>query len=75
MACRIENICLDKDICEIVGVVQGNPCNLYILKEDTPADYLPGEEANPDDLRFLLILNPPKTLKCTAGQTITIKDK
>lgn len=75
MTCRIEAACPVKDICEIVKVVRGNPCNPYILKRDTPADYLPGEEPDLNGLRFLLTLNTPRTLKCAAGQIIIIKDK
>jgi hypothetical protein len=74
MACKIEAYCKARDICELADVVQGNPCNSYIAKKDTPADYLPGDKPNPEDLRFLLALNTPRVLTCAGGQTITIKE-
>jgi hypothetical protein len=74
MTCRLETICPEKDVCEIAEAVQGNPCNPYIIKADTPPDYLPGEEPPVGDLRFWQFFNPIHVLTCAAGQTITIKE-
>jgi len=74
MACRLEKVCQKRNVCEIVEAIQGNPCNPYILKKDTPADYLPGDKPAVENLRFLFSFNPPGVFTCAAGQTITIKE-
>jgi hypothetical protein len=74
MACKIEAYCPKAKICEIAEVVQGNPCNPYILKQDTPVDYLPGEKPDPGILRYLFTLDPVQVLVCAARQTIRITD-
>jgi hypothetical protein len=74
MTCRIEIWCPFRDECEIVEVVQGNPCNPYIKKKDTPADYLPGDKPDPKDMRFYLTFDPVRVMKCRAGQIIKIEE-
>ncbi len=60
--------------CGIAEFVYGNACNLQILKEDTPADYLPGEKQPPSNLKYCLYFFTVYTLTCRLNQTIRIVD-